>query len=113
MNPSSLKLGDLVYDGDNNLVKVVQLGINICTMLGEEIVTDFYDEIKPVPLTSEIINMLGYTSTNPDKYIINDGYILRKAGDYWLLESPGITFKVKYAHELQHIIWVICEHGKT
>lgn len=111
MKPSNLKLGDLVYYRDS-LVKVVQLGISICTMLGEEIVSDFYNEIKPVPLTSEIINILGYTSTNPDKYIVNDEYILRKTGDCWLLESPGIAFKVKYAHELQHILWVVCKHGK-
>ena len=68
------------------------------------------EEIKPVPLTPDILEKNGWKSIN-GKYALkikNANYVVlefTEDGIYVYINEKTILFTIKYIHELQHILF--------
>lgn len=118
---NDIKIDDLVLY-KSKPVRVLELNTNSCTV--EQIELDqietnvSYEEIEPIPLTSELLKNIGWRLgfdtywTSPDSNL--KLYWDDKVYQVWYDINTDIAFDalapiadIKYLHELQHLIWVL------
>lgn len=116
MKTTELMLGDYVIHGFGTIGKVTALDKDIVTVYDKGLddggghweVTFVDNEIKPIPLTSEILKSNGilYQFGNPWYQGGADGvfefrYHFREVGTYI---STDVKIHIQYVHELQHAL---------
>lgn len=135
MKETELMIGDYLYWGKDKVVKVQMLrkygdnfgvdaiyndSVNLyfCTN-NDDIYSYNIDELKPIPLTPEILEKNGWVYNNEDEKFfpqtwVGGGLMLQSAGDcgYCIVvtsdyddeDTNGTPFIILYVHELQHAL---------
>lgn len=71
------------------------------------------DELNPILLTTEIFEKNGFEQTNDDHFFDGDEYYafdddfdihIDDTGNFEIRTVDGQTIKIKYVHELQHVL---------
>ena len=121
MEAKEVMIGDWVKYG-NRFALIQSITPNECCILvscggSDEFVWETYDNIEPIPLTSEILEKNGfedwdgwsiYSPENTGIEIAWLGTILKIGGEYGNFELPAI----EYIHQLQHALR-LCGIDKT
>lgn len=121
MQINELMIGDWVYRIDfNTPVPSKIIGIEIVNYDKMEYIVDvlnkngynvqlYLNEIKPIPITTEILEKNGFVYDSEDK-LFEDIYprISMLYAQYRLVENGGINYgemsEIKYVHQLQHAL---------
>lgn len=117
MKETELMIGDYLYWGKDKVVKVQMI-----RKYGENFGVDAIyndDELKPIPLTPEILEKNGWVYNNEDEKFfpqtwVGGGLMLQSAGDcgYCIVvtsdyddeDTNDTPFIILYVHELQHAL---------
>ena len=135
MKETELMIGDYLYWGKDKIVKVQMIrkygdnfgvdaiyndSVNLyfCTD-NDDIYSYNIDELKPIPLTSDILEKNGWASmkngsgdfilTNP--MVGNDATITKTINGYAMIHGVFNGLVIRYVHELQHVL-SICKIKK-
>ena len=135
MRASELMIGDYLYWGKDKIVKVQMLrkygdnfGVDViyndsvnlyfCTD-NDDIYSYNIDELKPIPLTPEILEKNGWVYNNEDEKFFPQtwvggglmlqgaddcGYCIVVTSDYDDEDTNNTPFIILYVHELQHAL---------
>lgn len=132
MNITELKIGDWVSLGDNNPVRIAEIGLMQCGAWDKDesfIGRIVYKDLAPIPLTKKILEKNGWINDgcsydyqlNERLYLINAEYKDKKCKEIEIVEvhsniSPysddvcqdDFYLKtVSAVHELQHLLWAL------
>ena len=116
MKKSELKLGDWVLAGGSP-IKIDELveGIDALTIYDDEtneIENYSYDDLSPIPLTSEILEKNGWKERKHSEYTAyeNGWYELFRVGQegsWAFCHYDDFLASIEYIHQLQHLLWAL------
>ena len=119
MEAEDLMIGDWVYNHRYWECPIVEIHKNSAIVIarhyGEE--EFLLSELRPIPLTTEILEKNGFVYDSEDK-LFEDIYprISMLYAQYRLVENGGINYgemsEIKYVHQLQHALR-LCGIDKT
>ncbi len=117
MKATELKLGDWASLGDDNPVKIAELELMLCSAWDKDenfVDKIFYEDLKPIPLTTEILEKNGWEKQGNDYIKENDGLVLRSVREsflFFIIEGEGNKYlllnDIDYVHQLQHLLWAL------
>ena len=135
MIPNELRLGDYIkYDAEDGIFKVIVLEETVSFKNSKGLVLEEeYKNIKPIELTDELIQKLGFKNESEWPFIstihiyrdlvpyrkeINKNIVtltnFKQANQKWTThidDKEGTNlfyYEISYLHELQHIIYAVC-----
>lgn len=114
MKVTELKLGDWILCQDKPVkVKGVEQHILFYTVEKDGRTVVLYttsNQIKPIPLTKEILEKNGWHRDHSN-ILINNHYdqysIGQHNGDWDFLCNEYVLCEIQYVHQLQHILWAL------
>lgn len=103
MEEKELMLGDLVYyDHPIRIGALLSAGILYC----EHYIS--YEALSPIPLTEEMLMLNGFEKYPWDnsavQFVFLDEEALMHYGDGIFCYKENTNIKIKYVHELQHLL---------
>lgn len=105
--------GDIVYNHKKEIIRITSSylkGTKLFYYRDGECGWIREDAIKPIPLTTEILEKNGWKSIN-GKYALkikNANYVVlefTENGIYTYINENTMLFTIKYIHELQHLLF--------
>lgn len=105
--------GDIVYNHKKEIIRITSSylkGTKLFYYRDGECGWIREDAIKPIPLTTEILEKNGWKSIN-GKYALkikNANYVVlefTEDGIYAYINEKTMLFTIKYIHELQHLLF--------
>ena len=102
---NELMIGDWVYNTQNDKPEqVCEIGSGLVMLSYNDLYE--YDEIRPIPLTAEILEQNGFELLRDTWYFSQNGrpVLIRFADNYIVIIINGdhVPMKLRYVHELQH-----------
>jgi len=108
---NELRIGNLVHNALNAVVKVEAIGYNIINP-GAEFSPEM-KYLKGIPLTPEILEKAGFTYRylSPKQHYFENGMVsinTYKTKDSFYYESQLCDVSIDYVHQLQNLYYALC-----
>lgn len=118
MKRQDLMLDNIVYAGNDyrNYMRIVNLGedyayLDLYQEEGLDVFEAVYEDMTPVPLTSDILNINGFVYNSFKKtYTLRDLNIESREGSFYI-SIGGKEKNLRYLHELQNIFRLLGEES--
>lgn len=119
MEATDLKMGDWVLYKDKEPVKIVELGLAMCSICDKDgdIYGEFYydvdnDYFTPIPLTEEILEKNGWKKQDKEYINEEDGLSIKITRGLYMVslivgEDRILLNDYEYVHQLQHLLWAL------
>lgn len=108
LNCKSLMIGDWVYRPDC-YSKVKEIRGNGIIGLDHLRGIISFEELEPIPLTTEILEKYGFTEKSERRWVLSDEYtgdevlVLLEVANAFAMTTEGMTIGFQNVYELQHL----------